>query len=143
VNASAETLVGTGDDDQALLALAFHRLGLGRVEDGVGRLAVASGFRHCFLRSGELGRGHDLHGLGDLLDVPDRFQSALDLAEGSVVGGIGSDRAVRRAIRSCYSNITTRPEAEFVRSRVTAKTYRAETAAPARRAGRAALESML
>ena len=55
VDAAAETLVGARHDDQALLALSFYRLGLGVLEDGVGRLAVGSGFRHCFLRSCELG----------------------------------------------------------------------------------------
>jgi hypothetical protein len=91
VNTTAETLVGTADDDQGLLALALHGLGLGAVEDGVGGLAVGAGLPHGLLGAGELGGGDDLHRLGDLLDVADRLEAALDFTEGGVAGGIGGD----------------------------------------------------
>ena len=91
VDTTTEALVGAAHDDERLLALALHWLGLGAVEDGVGRLSVCAGLPHGLLGAGELGGGDDLHRLGDLLDVADRLEAALDLTERGIAGGIGGD----------------------------------------------------
>jgi hypothetical protein len=91
VDTTAEALVGTADDDQCLLALALHWLGLGAVENGVGGLAVGTGLPHGPLGAGELGGGDNLHRLGDLLDVANRLEAAFDLTEGGIAGGIGGN----------------------------------------------------
>lgn len=88
VNTTAETLVGAADDVQGLLALSLEGFRLGGLEDLLGGLAVFAGLVHGPLGAGQLGGGHDLHGLGDLLDVADRLQAAFDLAQGGVCGGI-------------------------------------------------------
>lgn len=46
--------------------------------------------------AGELSGSDDLHGLGDLLDVADGLETALDFLEGSIVGGLDSGRPVDR-----------------------------------------------
>lgn len=88
MDTTAKSLVGAADNDQRSLALALNGLGLGALEDSVGSLTVLAGLVHGLLRAGELGRGDDFHGLGDLLNVLDGLEAALDLAKGGVAGGI-------------------------------------------------------
>ena len=88
VNTTAETLVGGADDEQRLL-LALGSLGLRSLVDLVRGLTVRAGLGHGLLGAGELRRGDDLHRLGDLLDVLDGLQAALDLAKGGIAGGAG------------------------------------------------------
>ena len=92
MDTTAETLVGTADDDQVLLALTLDGLGLGALEDGVGGLAVLAGLGHGPLGAGDLGGGDNLHGLGDLLDVANRLETALNFTEGGIAGGIGDSK---------------------------------------------------
>lgn len=80
VDATAETLVGAADDVEGLLALGLEGLGLGILEDLVVGLAVAPRRIHGALGAGQLGGGDDLHGVGDLLDVLDGLETALDLS---------------------------------------------------------------
>lgn len=94
VDTAAEALVGAADDDQLLLALGLERLRLGRVEDGVGGLAVHARVLHRPLRAVELRRRNDLHRLGDLLDVADGLQPTLDFSERREVGGSRGDGSV-------------------------------------------------
>lgn len=75
VNTTAEALVGRGDDEQSLLVV--QRLGLGVVEDGLGGLTVGAGLGHHALGTGELGRGDNLHRLGNLFDVADGLEALL------------------------------------------------------------------
>lgn len=89
VDTTAETLVGAADHDQRLLALALQRLGLGLLEHGVGRLTVLAGLGHGPLGAGELGGCDDLHRLGNFLNVANRLQAALDLAQSGIGGGGG------------------------------------------------------
>lgn len=89
VNTTAETLVGAADDNQGLLALALGGLGLGLLENGVGGLTVVAGLGHGPLGAGELGGGDDLHRLGNFLDVADRLETVLNLAQGGIGGGGG------------------------------------------------------
>lgn len=91
VDTTAETLVGAADDDQGLLAVALNGLGLGAVEDGVGGLTIGTGLPHGPLGAGELGGGDNLHRLGDLLNVLDRLEAALDFTKGGIAGGIGGN----------------------------------------------------
>ncbi|KAJ6446308.1 DNA topoisomerase I [Purpureocillium lavendulum] len=84
VDATAEALVGGADDDERLLLLALGGDGLGGLEDLIGGLAVLARLGHAALGTGELGRGDDLHRVGDLLDVADGLEAALDLAEGRI-----------------------------------------------------------
>jgi hypothetical protein len=51
-------------------------------------LSVDNGLVHGLLGAGELGGGDDLHGLGDLLDVANGLEAALDLTESGIVGGL-------------------------------------------------------
>jgi hypothetical protein len=91
VNTTAETLVGGADDDEGLLLLGLGGLGLGGFEDLVGGLAVAAGLGHGTLGAGELGGGDDLHGVGDLLDVLDGLEAAVNFSKRRVAsGGAGS-----------------------------------------------------
>lgn len=91
VDTAAEALVGAGHDEQGLLVL--ESLGLGVLEDLVGGPTVGTGFVHSLLGAGETGRGDDLHGVGDLLDVLDGLQAAFDLTQSREVGGIGRGSA--------------------------------------------------
>lgn len=91
MDTAAKTLVRGADNDEGFLVFRLDRLGLCFFEDGVGSLAVASGFHHCALGSVEFGGGDDLHGFGDFFDVADGFEAAFDFAEGGIAGGIGGD----------------------------------------------------
>ena len=97
VDTTAETLVGAGNNEQSLLVL--EGLGFGTLEDLVGGLSVGARFIHSSLGTGETGRGDDLHGVGDLLDVLDGLQTALDFTESSEVGGIRGSSATKISIQ--------------------------------------------
>jgi hypothetical protein len=97
VDTTAEALVGAADDNQCLLLLVGDGLGLGALEDGVGGLAVCAGGGHGLLGAGELGRGDNLHGLGDLLDVANRLETALDFTESGIAGSVGGGEGGRSA----------------------------------------------
>lgn len=84
MDAATEALVGAADDDERFLALALQRLCLGVLENGVGGLAVGAGFGHRPLGTRELCGGDDFHRLCDFLNVADRLQTILDLAQGGV-----------------------------------------------------------
>ena len=62
--------------------------------------SVGDGLVHGPLGAGELGGGDNLHGLGDLLDVADGLETALDLTESGIVGGLSDERGGdgRRAV---------------------------------------------
>jgi len=96
VDTTAETLVGGADNDQCLVAVV-DGLGLGALKDSVGGLTVGARGGHGPLSAGELGGGDDLHGLGDLLDVANRLEAALDLTESGVASGVGSGEGGRPA----------------------------------------------
>lgn len=87
VDTAAEALVGGADNNEGLLVLALERLGLGLVEDLLGSLTVDLGLVHGALSASKLGRGHDLHGVGDLLDVADGLETALDFSQRREAGG--------------------------------------------------------
>lgn len=89
VDTTTETLVGRADDQESL-ALSLEGLGLSLVEDLLGSLSVGAGRSHGALGAGELGRGDNLHGLGDLLDVANRLETTLNFTKSGEVGGIGS-----------------------------------------------------
>lgn len=91
VDTTAKTLVGASDDVQSLLVL--QRLGLGLLEDSVGGLTVDARLIHSSLGASETGGGNDLHGVGDLLDVLDGLEAALNLTQSREVGGIGRGSA--------------------------------------------------
>lgn len=154
VDTTAETLVGAADDDQRLLALTLNGLGLSAVKDGVGGLAVGARGSHGPGGAGELGGGDDLHGLGDLLNVLDGLETALDFTKGGVAGGIvGNERG--RPVAASVSEFLMQLEMQWqpqLRSakldelggqRGRAGAYRAAAAMPALRAGRAARDSIL
>lgn len=88
MNTAAEALVRAAHDVQSLLALGLERLRLSRLKDLLGGLAVLAGLVHGSLGTVQLGGGNDLHGLGDLLDVANRLQTVLDLAQGGIGRGI-------------------------------------------------------
>src|SRR5690606_1759232 len=67
MNTTAKTLVGRSNDDELLAFL--DALGLGVLKDLVGGFTVDLGLLHSTLSAGEFGRGNDLHGVGDLLNV--------------------------------------------------------------------------
>ena len=90
-----KALIGAADDEKRLFALLFYPFGLGFLKYGVRGLAVAARLGHGALGTGELGGGDDFHGFGDLFDVPNGFETAFDLAEGGVGGGIGSEGAIQ------------------------------------------------
>lgn len=92
MNTTAETLVRAADNDEVLLALALNWLGLGTLENLVGGLTVLAGLKHGPLGAGKLGGGDDLHGLGNLLDVADRLETALNFTKGGIAGGIGGGK---------------------------------------------------
>ena len=94
VNTTAETLVGASHNEQSLLVL--QRLGLGLLEDGVRSLTIGARLIHSLLSTGKTGRGNDLHGVGDLLDVLDGLEAALNLTQGRKVGGIGRSSALQK-----------------------------------------------
>jgi hypothetical protein len=93
VDTTTESLVGRADNQKSL-ALALENLGLGLLKDLVGRLSVRAGRGHGTLSAGELGRGNNLHRLGDLLNVANRLETALDFTESCKVGGIGDLRSI-------------------------------------------------
>ncbi len=98
VDAAAEALVGAADDVERLLALGVERLRLGALEHLAVGLPVLPGRLHGPLGARQLGRGDHLHRVGDLLDVPDGLEPALDLSQGRVGGSIavgGGDGPVR------------------------------------------------
>jgi hypothetical protein len=92
VDTTAETLVGGAHDEQCLLALALGGDSSGLLEGLLRGLSVDDGLVHGLLGAGELGGGDDLHGLGDLLDVADGLEAALDLTESGIVGGLCDKR---------------------------------------------------
>lgn len=83
VNTTAKTLIGGGDNEEGLAGL--EGLGLGLFENGVGVLTIGTGVTHCLLSTGKLGRGNNLHGSGNLLDVLDGLETALNFSEGGIV----------------------------------------------------------
>lgn len=93
VDTTTETLVGAGDNEQSLLVL--EGLGFGVLENGVGGLTVDTRLVHSLLGASKTGRGNDLHGVCDLLDVLDRLQTALDFTQSREVGGVGGCSASR------------------------------------------------
>ena len=103
------------------------------------------------MRASKLRRGDDFHGLGDLLDVADGLETALDLTESGIVGGLrderGGDgrRAVGgRSVGGCLKEWLrcARRHVEGAARRVwEGRTYRM-AAAPALKAGRAAVDNM-
>lgn len=153
VDTTAETLVGAGNDEQSLLVL--EGLGLGTLEDLVRGLSVGSRVLHSSLGTGETGRGDDLHGVGDLLDVLDGLQTALDFTEGSEVGRIRGSSATRISTqfvpivkypleqrapqRQCYGYASA--AARMVGCGP--ETYRVTAALPALTAGRTARENII
>lgn len=112
VDATTEPLVGAANHEQRLLVFGVLALGgalgrLGLVEDRVGSFTVGTGLDHGALGAGELGRGHDLHGLGDLFDVADGLEAAFDFAEGGLLGlcrgeGTGSE-SWSGGVKSCLA----------------------------------------
>ena len=84
MNPTTEAFVGTGHDQQSLLAV--QGFGLRLLEDGVRGLSVDAGVRHSLLGAGQAGRSDDLHSVGDLFDVLYGFQTAFDFAEGCKIG---------------------------------------------------------
>ena len=73
MDTTTKTFVGAGNYDKCFLVLVLEGFGFSFLEDGVGRLTVCSGFRHCTLSSCHFGRGDDFHSLCDFLNVFDRF----------------------------------------------------------------------
>ena len=73
MDTTTKTFVRAGDYDECFLVLVLEWLGLSFLEDGVGRLTVCPGLRHCTLSSSEFGRGDNFHSLRDFLNVFDRF----------------------------------------------------------------------
>lgn len=150
MDTAAETLVRAADNDQRLGAITLQWLGLGALEDGVGGLSERTGSIHGSCGAGELGGRHDLHRLGDLFDVANRLEAALDFTEGGISGGIGgSERYGPRKTAFCQYVMQLQPqwmqrvvgvEGEKLGKR--ARAYRA-AAMPALRAGRAARDSIL
>lgn len=96
VDTTAQALVGGSNDDQSLLVALLERLGLGLVENGVGGLSVRPGVLHGTGRSVQLRGGHNLHGVGDLLDVADGLETILNLTKSREGGGIWGDGAIER-----------------------------------------------
>ena len=100
VDTTTETLVGRAHDEEGLLALALSGHGASLLEGLLRGLSVGDGLVHGLLGAGELGGGDNLHGLGDLLDVADGLETALDLTESGIVGGLSDERGRdgRRAV---------------------------------------------
>lgn len=103
VDTTAKTLVGAGDDQQSLLVV--ERLGLGLLEDGVGGLTVGTRIVHGLLGTVQTGRGDDLHGVGDLLDVLDGLQTALDFTQGREVSRVGGGSALKTGRKNCQLSL--------------------------------------
>ena len=70
---AAKTFVGAAHYDKCFLVLVVEGLGFSFLEDGIGRLTVFSGVRHCLLSSGEFSGGNNFHSFRDFLDIFDRF----------------------------------------------------------------------
>lgn len=104
VDTTAKTLVGACNDEQSLLV--FEGLGFGVLEDLVGGLTVDSGLLHSSLGTGETGRGDDLHGVGDLLDVLDGLKTTLNLTESGKVGRIGRGSPIEISIPIFFLPLT-------------------------------------
>ena len=94
VDTTAKTLVGAGDDEQSLLVL--EGLGLGLLENGVGGLTVGARLIHGLLSAGKTGRSDDLHSVGDLFNVLNGLETALDFTQSREVGGIGRSSASQK-----------------------------------------------
>lgn len=92
VDTTTETLVGGAHNQECPLALAIIGHGTSLLEGLLRGLSVDDGLVHGPLGAGELGGGDNLHGLGDLLDVADGLEAALDLTESGIVGGLGDKR---------------------------------------------------
>ena len=73
MDTTTKTFVGAGNYDECFLILVLEGFGFSFLEDGIGRLTVCSGFRHCTLSSCEFGRSDNLHSLCDFLNVFYRF----------------------------------------------------------------------
>ena len=152
VDTTAETLVGGADNNQCLVAVV-NGLGLGALEDGVGGLTVGTRGSHGLLGAGELGGGDDLHGLGDLLDVANRLEAALNLTESGVASGVRGKRGGRPVVANIQSALDAIKDAMDAASGVhcgrrkaatPGGAYRATAAAmPALMAGRAARDSIM
>lgn len=125
VDTTAETLVGRAHDKESLLVLALNRLSASLLESLLRSLTVDDGFVHGLLGAGELGGGDNLHGLGDLLDVANGLETALDLTESGIVGGLSDERGRdgRRAVCGmlvgvqCGAEVLARCAREHWRSR--------------------------
>ncbi len=89
MDTTTKTFVGACNYDECFLVLVLEGLSFSFFEDGVGRLTVFSGLRHCTLSSSEFGRGDNFHSLRDFLYIFDRFQALLDFPESCIVGGLG------------------------------------------------------
>lgn len=108
VDTTAKAFVGRANDEQGLFVFALEGLGLGLGEDLLGGLAVVLGLGHGTLSAGQLGRGDNLHGLGDLLDVADGLETALDFTEGREASG-GMGGGGDGAIRVASDGLASRP----------------------------------
>lgn len=106
VNTTTEALVGTAHNVESLLALGLERFCLGRLEDFLGGLTVFARLVHGSLRTVQLGGGHDLHCVCDLLDVANRLQTAFDFSQGGVGSGIlgGAVRTEQVRIRTHFTS---------------------------------------
>ena len=151
VDTTAKTLVRGADHEQCLVAVV-EGLGLGAFEDLVGGLTVGARGGHGPLGAGELGGGDDLHGLGDLLDVANRLEAALDLTESGVASGGGDGPAhanIQSALDAIQDAIADAMDAASAgvggrKAAAPGGAYRATAAAmPARMAGRAARDSIM
>lgn len=106
MNTTAETLVGGADDDEGLLLLGLGGGGLSGLEDLVRGLSVLAGVVHAASSTGELGRGDDLHGVCDLLDVSNGLQTSLDLTKSRIGGGgAGASSSSKAVIISPYKSV--------------------------------------
>lgn len=103
VDTAAKTLVGASNDEQGLLVL--EGLGFGVLEDLVGGLTVDTGVVHSLLGAGKTSRRNDLHRVGDLLDVLDGLQTALDFTQSREVGGV-MGRSASKKISISYPPIS-------------------------------------
>lgn len=92
VDTTTEALIGGANDDERLLLLDVGYGRLGGLEDLIGSLAVLAGLSHGALSAAELGRGNNLHGTGDFLDVANRLATVVDFSKRRVGGSsIGAD----------------------------------------------------
>ena len=90
MDTATKTFVGAANYDECFLVLVLEGFGFSFLEDGVGRLTVCSGLRHCLLSSGEFGGGNNFHSFRDFLNIFDRFQALLDFSESCIVGSVGA-----------------------------------------------------